>query len=110
MLSFAFKTLISAILISFCSWLANKRPDLAGFIISLPLTTLLVLLFSYVEFKSTAHSVQFAKSIFVGVPLSLTFFIPFLLAEQLNIGFWACYFIGSVLLVIAFFVHQLILL
>ena len=109
MLSFALKTLVSSVLISFCSWLSNKRPDLAGFIVSLPLTTLLVLLFSYTEFKNTAHSMQFAKSIFIGVPLSMTFFIPFLLAEQFNISFWACYFIGIVLLVIAFFVHQLIL-
>src|SRR5690606_4868662 len=41
------KVLISACLIAFASWLSNKKPELAGFIIALPLTSLLALGFSY---------------------------------------------------------------
>ena len=43
------KLFIAAAVISFCSWLSNKRPELAGFIIALPITTLIVLVFSYIE-------------------------------------------------------------
>ena len=35
--------LISSIVISFSAWLAQRRPDWAGFIVSLPISTLLVL-------------------------------------------------------------------
>jgi hypothetical protein len=40
---FVLNLLVSASVISFCSRFSQKRPDLAGFLVSLPLTTLLVL-------------------------------------------------------------------
>lgn len=99
------KLLISASLIAFASWLSGKRPELAGFIIALPLTTLLALAFSYAEHQDAEASVRFAKSVLVAVPLSLTFFIPFLLAQKLNIGFWGLYGLGVTFLVIGYFAH-----
>jgi hypothetical protein len=49
--------------------------------------------------------VEYAKSIFVAVPISLVFFVPFLFSEKLNLGFWTCYSIGIGLLAIGYFVH-----
>jgi len=105
----ALKIAISACVIAFASWLSNKKPDLAGFIIALPLSTMLVLAFSYGEFHDPAASVRFAKSIFVAIPLSLLFFVPFFLADKLNIGFWGLYACGFALLVIGYFAHTFIL-
>jgi len=45
----------------------------------------------------------------VGVPVSLLFFVPFLLAEKLNISFWQSYSAGVGLLIIGFFLHKAIL-
>jgi len=104
-----FKIVLSACVISFASWLSGKRPDLAGFIIALPLSTMLVLLLSYSEFHDPAASIRFAKSIFVAIPLSLLFFVPFLLADKMNFGFWGLYVSGLVLLIFGFFVHNFIL-
>jgi len=101
----AAKLLISAGIITFASWLSNKRPELAGFIIALPLTTLLALAFSYAEHQDAENSVRFAKSVLVAVPLSLTFFLPFLLAQKLNVGFWGLYGLGIALLVFGYFAH-----
>ena len=39
----ALKIAISACVIAFASWLSKQKPDLAGFIIALPLGTMLVL-------------------------------------------------------------------
>jgi hypothetical protein len=100
------KIMLAALIIGFASWLSGKRPELAGFIIALPLTTLLALAFSYTEYKDSSASVAFAKSIFVGVPVSLLFFIPFLLAERLQLHFWQCYAVGLVLLVVGYFIHR----
>jgi hypothetical protein len=109
MYPFISKTVIAALLISFASWLSGKRPDVAGFIVALPIATLVVLVFSHTEHQNPATSIAFAKSIFVGIPVSLLFFVPFLLAEKVNISFWGCYIGGIVLLVIGFFLHKTIL-
>lgn len=106
---FALKLCISASLIAFASWLSGKKPELAGFIMALPLATLLVLPFSYLEYQDAAKTVRFAQSIVVAVPLSLLFFVPFLLAQKLMWHFWALYGAGLLLLVIGYFAHKFLL-
>ena len=103
------KILISALVIAFASWLAGKRPELAGFIVALPLVTLLALAFSYAEYQNPENSVTFARSIFVAIPLSMTFFIPFLLAEKIPGGFWVLYGSGILCLTLSYFVHRFIM-
>jgi hypothetical protein len=100
------KLVIAAAVIAFSSWLAGKRPELAGFIVALPLTTLLALAFTQAEYKDSATSVAFARSIFVGVPVSLLFFVPFLFAERLHLAFWQCYVAGLGLLMAGYFIHR----
>ncbi len=100
------KTIVAAILISFVSWLSGKRVGLAGFLTALPLTTLLALAFSHLEWADAKQSVEYAKSVFLAVPFSLLFFVPFLFAEKLNLGFWTCYSIGIGLLGIGYFTHS----
>lgn len=100
------KIVIAAILISFVSWLSNKKTGLAGFLTALPLTTLLALAFSHLQWNDQAQSVAYAKSVFVAVPISLVFFLPFLLAQKFNLSFWTCYGTGVVLLGVGYFAHQ----
>lgn len=102
------KTLVAAILISFVSWLAGKKTGLAGFLTALPLTTLLALAFSHMEWGDSKQSVEYAKSVFVAIPVSLLFFIPFLLAQKFNLNFWACYSSGVALLGVGYFAHTYI--
>lgn len=105
----AVKIAISACVIAFASWLSNKKPDLAGFIIALPLGTMLVLAFSFAEYRDPASSIRFAKSIFVAVPISLLFFVPFLIADKLPLGFWGLYAAGIALIALGYFAHGFIL-
>jgi len=102
------KILVASSVISFTSWLSAKKPDLAGFIIALPIASLLVLAFSYLQYHDTKASISFAKSILVGVPVSWLFFLPFFFAEKFNYGFWISYVVGIALLVIGFFLHRYI--
>ena len=105
---FVFKILLSALMIAGASWLSGKYPKLAGFIIALPLATLIALVLSYTEHKNAETTITFAKSILVGVPASYFFFIPFFFAKSLNMNFWLIYSTGLALLVVAFFVHKYI--
>jgi hypothetical protein len=99
---------ISALMISFCAWLAEKRPDLAGFIISLPMSTMLVLALSQINSSDDAKTILFAKSISVAIPASLVFFIPFYLADRLKLTFWPTYAMGIACLTAAFFIHRFV--
>ena len=49
MLFFLFKVIAGGLIIAFSSWLAGQNPKLAGFIIALPLVSLIAILFSYYE-------------------------------------------------------------
>lgn len=100
------KTVVAAILISFVSWLSGKKTGLAGFLTALPLTTLLALAFSHMEWGDSKQSVEYAKSVFVAIPVSLLFFLPFLLAQKFNLSFWSCYVSGVVLLGFGYLIHN----
>ena len=103
------KTIVAAVLISFVSWLSGKKTGLAGFLTALPLTTLLALAFSHMEWGDAKQSLEYAKSVFVAIPVSLLFFIPFLLAQKFSLGFWTCYSSGIVLLGVGYFVHSFLI-
>ncbi len=103
------KVIIAAIIIAFASWLAGKKPEMAGFIIALPIASLLALVFTYLEHRDAEASITFAKSILVGVPVSYLFFVPFFFADKLGNSFWLSYLTGLILLVLGFFVHRYIM-
>jgi len=103
---FVINLIISASVISLCVWLSNRSPSLAGFIISLPISTLLVLALNQINTGDSGNGVALAKSVFIAVPASLVFFIPFLLSEKLKLSFWVCYGTGVALLGVAYFIHK----
>ena len=103
------KTVLAAVTISFVSWLAGKRTELAGFLTALPLTTLLALAFAHAQYQNSEQSVAYAKSVFVAIPVSLLFFVPFLLSGKFNLNFWTCYFVGIGCLGVGYFIHSAIL-
>ena len=100
------KVLVAAVVISFVSWLAGKKTGLAGFLTALPLSSLLALVFAQLQWSDARQSVEYAKSIFIAVPVSLLFFVPFLFAERFQLGFWTCYLSGIVLLAVGYWIHN----
>lgn len=102
------KVVLASVLISFVSWFSGKQTALAGFLTALPLTTLLALAFSQLEWGNSEQSVAYAKSVFVAVPVSLLFFVPFLFAKRFQLSFWSCYGIGIALLILGYFLHSAI--
>ena len=105
---FFLKILVAATVISFASWLSGRLPVLAGFIVAMPLTSILALVFSQLEFGNSINTVNFAKSIFVAVPVSLLFFVPFLVADKVGMNFWTSFVCGLVLLMLGYFLHGIL--
>ncbi|MFT7405160.1 MAG: hypothetical protein ACI955_002231 [Zhongshania sp.] len=91
------------------SWLSDKKPVLARFIVALPLASILALFFSYIEHKDPQASITFAKSILFGVPIPYFLSLPFLLADWLHFGFWQSYISALLFLVGSCFAHRAIM-
>jgi len=106
MLWFWIKIAIAASLIAISSSFAEKRPALAGFLIALPLSSMLALAFTYLKTKDTEVASQFGRAILTGVPISLLFFVPFVFAERLKWSFGWLYVFGLCLLAIGYLVQQ----
>ena len=106
---FIFNLFFSALVISLTSWLSKKFPELAGWIVALPLTTLLVLPLSHLQTGQMQNTTAFAKSIFTAIPVSLLFFVPFLFAEKFKLQFWQTYLAGIALLTVGYFLHKMVL-
>ena len=100
------KFLFTASVIVFSGWLSQKRPDLAGFIIALPLASLLALALAHLQHGNAEKSIAFGQSIFLAVPVSYLFFIPFFVPKFTEFGFWIVYGLGLSLLVAGYFLHQ----
>ncbi|MCX6124197.1 MAG: hypothetical protein NTV34_05535 [Proteobacteria bacterium] len=106
MFEIALNVVLTASLISLVLWVAKMNPILGGFIVSLPLSTLITLAFSKWRNQEIADTFILAKSIFVAVPLTMLFFLPFLFADRFKLSFWTSYLLGLSLLAVSFILHR----
>jgi hypothetical protein len=108
MFEIALNVILTSAILSFLLWLSKTNPVLGGFIVSLPLSTLIVLAFSKIQNQDPGNTVLLAKSIFVAIPATLLFFIPFL-ADRFRLSFWTSYSLGFGLLIVSFGLHKMIM-
>jgi len=101
-----FKILLSASIIAGISWYAGKNPPLAGFLIALPIISILSISFSYFQYRDIEKINQFASSILVSIPLSLLFFVPFILNRWLKWSFFPVILSGLILLFVGYLIHS----
>lgn len=106
-MAFVINVAVSATVISVASWVSRRYPATAGFIVAMPLASMLVLPLSQIQHGAAVDTVLFARSIFLAIPVSLMFFVPFLLAGRVGLGFWSLYAAGVVALLVGFGIHRL---
>ncbi len=98
---FVAKVLVSALAIAAASEVAKRSPFWGALLVALPLTSVLAMSWLYAETRDNALLTQFARDIFVLVPVSLVFFLPFWLEKKTQFGFIANMLLGFVLLAVA---------
>jgi hypothetical protein len=103
----ALNTLVSALVIGVAAWLSRRYPNTAGFLIALPLATMLVLPLAYLQHRDAASLFDTARSILVALPITLLFFVPFLLRDRFS--FWGAYALGCALLPVGYFLHRAVM-
>jgi hypothetical protein len=97
---------LSALVIGVAAWLSGRFPRAAGFLVALPLATMLVLPMAYLQHKDAEKTVEFAKSILIAVPVVMLFLLPFILAVRFGWPFWLSYVLACLWLIPAFFLHR----
>lgn len=101
-MQFALKVLISAVLVAGASEL-GKRNALAGAIlVSLPLTSVLAMIFVHQDGGSPAALAQLSWSIFWIVIPSLVLFVAFALLTKHGVSFWSALALSIVVTIIAY--------
>jgi hypothetical protein len=99
----ALNTLVSAVVIGVAAWMSRRYPVTAGFLIAMPLATMLALPLAYAQHRDVASVFEMARSILVALPVTVLFFVPFLLRDRLS--FWAAYGLGCLLLPLGYVIH-----
>ena len=103
----ALNTLVSAIVIGVAAWISRRYPVTAGFLIAMPLATMLALPLAYAQHRDAASAFEMARSILVALPITVLFFVPFLMRDRLS--FWAAYGLGCLLLPVGYVIHRAII-
>jgi hypothetical protein len=104
MLALALNTLVSAVVIGLAAWISRRYPVTAGFLIAMPLATMLALPLAYMQHRDAVSVFEMARSILVALPVTLLFFVPFLMRDRLS--FWAAYGLGCLLLPVGYLIHR----
>jgi hypothetical protein len=87
MLYLVFKTALSAVIIVAVGELARRSPLSAGLLASLPLVSVLAIIWLYVDTGSTTQVTDLCRSIFLLILPSLIFFVALPLSLKIGTGF-----------------------
>lgn len=98
---FLAKLVLSALVIALATEVAKRDSFWGALLVAMPLTSILAVSWLYAETRDNALVTRFARDILVLVPVSLVFFLPFLLESKTRVGFVANLAAGLVLLALA---------
>ena len=108
-MNFVIKIITSALLIAVSSEFAKRSTVVGAIVVSLPLTSLLALVWLYQDTKDTAKIINFSYGIFWAVLPSLLFFIALPVLLKAGLKFWLAMVVASVMMVVAYSVYVALL-
>jgi len=107
---FALKLLLSNLVILTCVWLGRRHPSLAGLIATMPLTSLIVLLWLYFDNPGEKGGLTiYVGGVFFGVIPTLIFFGAVWLCLRKGAPLTVSLAAGFAVWIAAAFLHQLLL-
>jgi len=100
MLYYILKIIISLIIIIAVSEIAKRSSTLGGLIASLPLTSILAMVWLYVDTKNVKKVINLSESIFWLVMPSLILFVVFPILLKKGLNFYLSLLISSIIMII----------
>ena len=103
------KILITALIVVVVSEISRRSTIIAGLIASIPLTSLLAILWIYFETSDVENIKNLSSNILLMIPPSLTFFIFLPLFIDMKIEFYLSVFLSIVITAIVYWLYFYIL-
>lgn len=97
-LTYTLKVAATAAIIVGASVIARRSLWLGALIVALPLSSMISITWLYWDSQDSARVSEYAKEIFLIVPPSLVFFVPFLAEPRTHWPFWLNFSLGVALL------------
>jgi F0F1-type ATP synthase assembly protein I len=108
MTQFITKTILSAIIIAIISTVSKKYPGIGGIIASIPLSSLIAMIWLYQDTQDTQKVIALSNSIAWMIYPSLVFFM--VLPNLINrINFYPAIIVSSIILLITYTIYYQIL-
>ncbi len=108
-MEFLTKTIISALIIAVVSEVSKKSPSIGAIIVSLPLTSILAIIWLYLDTQNSAKVLQLSNSIIWVVLPSIIFFIVLSLLLFKNCKFHWAMILSSIAMIISYYAYLKIL-
>ncbi len=102
---FLLKLLTSAILIALASELAKKNPKLGGLIVSLPLTTILAVMWLYIDTSSIDKVVKMLWDTLIFLIPSLAFFFTLIFLLKIGTSFFISFVVSILSTILAYHLY-----
>ena len=108
-IEFLIKTLFSALIISIIAYISRKNTTIGGLIASLPLTSILALVWMHHGGSSIQSMIELTQIIFWMVIPSLIFFLVFPIFLRMNFPFYKALISSSLVLLVTYAIYSQIL-
>lgn len=108
-MQFFIKTIISAIIIALVSTLSKKSPTFGAIIVSLPITSMLAIIWLYRDTQNVQKVIELSSSILWIIIPSLIFFIALIFLLKRNIKFELAMIFSSIIMILGYNVYIIIL-
>lgn len=108
-MQFFIKTIVSALIIATISTVSKKLPTFGAIIASLPLTSILAMIWLYQDTKDVNKVIELSTAIFWIVIPSLIFFIALPILLKRNINFYPSLLISSIIMICSYYIYIMVL-
>lgn len=108
-MQFIIKIIISAFIIAVVSEIAKRFAFIAAVVASLPLTSILAMIWLYNDTKEVQKIIDLSSNIFWAILPSLLFFITLPLLLKMGLGFSSAMVISSVIMFLGYAIYALLL-
>ncbi|MDR7855119.1 DUF3147 family protein [Tissierella sp.] len=108
-MQFLIKTIVSALIIASISTVSKKLPTFGAIIASLPLTSILAMIWLYEDTKDVNKVIELSTAIFWIVIPSLIFFIAVPILLKKNIGFYPSLLFSSIIMIVSYYLYIMVL-
>lgn len=94
---FIMRAVIAGLVVAGVVELAERLPRVGALILTLPLTSLIAFIFTWVTYRNMGTISTLSRETLVLVPLGLPFFVPLALADRMGLSFWGAFALGVAL-------------